>query len=153
MKRKDLKVILIYVLLIAGIVFFLSRMIGVGNSSQEPLTYDDVVRYFQTGEVKEFVVSPNNILTMKLQNDTELAYKLADVSIFYNDLREVIYEQIEAGTLQMVEYEPAKTRPIWLDLLPYLIVIALLIGVWIYMVNAANGKGGAGGREIGRAHV
>jgi hypothetical protein len=95
MKRKDLKVILIYVLLIAGIVFFLSHMIGGGSGAKEPLTYDDVVRYFVNGDVAEFNLSQKNILTMKLQNGTELSYKVADVSIFYNDLNEVILEQIE----------------------------------------------------------
>ena len=156
MKRKDLKVILIYVLLIAGIVFFLSRMIGVGNNAQDKPSYDDVLRYFMNGEVKEFELSESTrILKMKLQNDTELAYQVADVSIFYSDLDEVIREQIMDGTIQYAEYKPIKSRPIWLDLLPYLIVIALLVGVWIYMMNAANGKGGAGGRvgSFGKARV
>ncbi|MBR0443713.1 MAG: AAA family ATPase, partial [Clostridia bacterium] len=130
-------------------------MIGGGNGAKEPLTYDDVVRYFVNGEVAEFYLSQKNILSMKLQNGTELAYKLADVSIFYNDLDEVILEQIAQGTLQMVEYEPATSYPWWLSLLPYLIVIVLFIGVWIYMMNAANGKGGAAGRmnSFGKARV
>ena len=155
MKRKDLKVILIYVLLIAGIVFFLSHMIGGGNSAQEPLTYDDVVRYFTNGDVAEFHLSQKNILTMKLQNGTELSYKVADISIFYSDLNEVILEQISSGTLTRVEYEPVTTYPWWLSLLPYLIVIVLFIALWIYMMNAANGKGGAGGRMngFGKARV
>ena len=55
MKRKDLKVILIYAVMIIAIVFFLSRMFQ--NSAAEPITYDKVVQYFVDREVTEFVLS------------------------------------------------------------------------------------------------
>ncbi len=153
MKRKDLKVVLIYALLIVAIVFFLSRMFQSSQAEDIP-TYDDIVRYFVDGEVAEFELGNDNILTLKLDNGTELAYEIANLSIFHDHLGDIILEQMAAGELKG-EYETPKEYPIWLSFLPYLIVIALVIGLWIYMMNAANGKGGAGGRinSFGKARV
>ena len=153
MKRKDLKVVLIYALLIVAIIFFLSRMFQTSQVEDIP-TYDDIVRYFTTGEVAEFELSNDNILTLTLDNGTKLAYEIANLSIFHDHLGDIILEQMAAGELKG-EYEPPVEYPWWLSLLPYLIVIVLVIGLWIYMMNAAGGKGGAGGRmnSFGKARV
>ena len=68
MKRKDIKVVLIYAVLVAVIVFFLAHMFK--NSAAEPPTYDKVIQYFTNEEVTEFVLSDNNILTMTLKDGT-----------------------------------------------------------------------------------
>ena len=152
MKRKDLKVVLIYAILIIAIIFFLSRMFQSSQSEDIP-TYDDIVRYFTAGEVAEFELSNSNILKFKLDNGEELAYEIANVSIFYSDLGEVIRDQMAAGELKG-EYEPPMEYPWWLSLIPYLIVIALVIGLCVFMMNAANGKGGAGRmNSFGKARV
>ena len=81
MKRKDLKVVLIYAIQINAIIFFLSRMFQSSQSEDIP-PYDDIVRYFTAGEVAEFELSNSNILKFKLDNGEELAYEIANVSIF-----------------------------------------------------------------------
>jgi hypothetical protein len=58
MKRKDIKVILFYVLLIGLIVFFLAQMFQNSNAAENP-TYDKVVQYFTQGQVAEFNLSPD----------------------------------------------------------------------------------------------
>ena len=152
MKRKDFKVILIYVLLFAAIIFFLSNMFRQGGDAEE-IVYSDIVAYFQQGEVKEVYVSQDNLVTLTLQNDKEIAYRLADFSVFYYDLDELIQEQIANGTIQKVEYEPATIYPWWVDFLPYILVAVLLIGLVIYMTHAAS-KGGAGRvGSFGKARV
>ncbi len=148
MKRKDLKVVLIYVLLIAAIVFFLSRMFQ--NNTTEVPTYDDIVLYFVNGEVEEFNMSQNNILTMKLEDGREISYKVANLSIFHADLGDIIIEQIASGELKG-EYEPPTSLPWWLSLLPYILLIVLVIGAWVYYMHSmSSGKGNMGGGMGGR---
>ena len=142
MKNKDVKVILFYVLLIALIVFVLSHMFQKGSATELP-DYSDVVRYFKNGQVTEFTISSDNVLTMKLKDGKQITYEIANLSIFHADLGETIVQQIEDGTLKG-EYTPPKTYAWYWSLLPYVIIIALFIGLWIYMVNASMGKGGAG---------
>ncbi len=143
MKRKDLKVILIYAVMIIAIVFFLSHMFQ--NSAAKPATYDQVVQYFSKGEVAEFVLSNDNILTLTLNDEagTKVTYEVASLSLFHADLGELITQQMAAGTLKG-EYEPAGNSSIWLSLLPSIIIFVLLIGAVIYYVVSANKHGGAG---------
>ncbi len=152
MKKRDVKVILFYVFLIVITIVVLSQLFQ-RNNNAKPLTYDNVVQLFKNEEVAEFTLSQNNLLTMKLTNGTQVSYKLASLSIFHADLGEEITAQMAAGTLKG-EYEPATAVPWWLSLLPYLLVIVLLIGVWIYMASVMS-KGGAGGKinSFGKARV
>ena len=141
MKRKDLKVILIYAVMIIAIVFFLSRMFQ--NSAAEPITYDKVVQYFVDREVTEFVLSNDNILTMTLKDGRQVSYEIASLSLFHADLGQLITAQMGAGTLKG-EYEPAGNSSIWLSMLPSIIIFVLLIGAIIYYVVSVNKHGGAG---------
>ena len=143
MKRKDLKVILIYAVMIIAIVFFLSRMFQ--NSAAKPATYDQVVQYFSKGEVAEFVLGNDNVLTLTLNDEakTKVTYEVASLSLFHADLGELITQQMADGTLKG-EYEPAGNSSIWLSLLPSIIIFVLLIGAVIYYVVSVNKHGGAG---------
>ncbi len=151
MKRKDIKVILIYGLLIAAIVFFLAYMFK--NSAAEPPGYSDVVQYFTNEEVTEFVLSDNNILTLTLKDGSKLSYEIASLSLFHADLGELITQQMAAGTLKG-EYEPPSNSSVWLSLLPSLILTLLLVGAIIYYFVSVNKNGGAGkANSFGRAKV
>ena len=158
MKRKDLKVLITYVLLIGAIVFVLTQMFQ-SSTKVEPPMYDDVVRWFTAGEVEEFNLNATNLLTVKLTDGTEVSYQIANLSIFHADLGDIIAEQMAAGTLKG-EYEPPSTFPWWLSLLPYLLLIVAAIVVFVlFMKSMANGKtpgaGGIGGRmnSFGKARV
>ncbi|MBE6660703.1 MAG: ATP-dependent zinc metalloprotease FtsH [Ruminococcaceae bacterium] len=151
MKRKDIKVVLIYAVLVAVIVFFLAYMFK--NSAAEPPTYDKVIQYFTNEEVTEFVLSDNNILTMTLKDGTKVSYEVVSLSLFHADLGELITQQMAAGTLKG-EYEPPSNSSIWLSILPSLILTLLLVGAIIYYFVSMSKNGGAGkASSFGRARV
>ena len=107
MKRKDIKTLLLYVVIIVIIAVILAPMFD-GVGSQEIPQYDDVVKYFTDGEVTEFFISVDNILTMKLKNGDEVVYQIASLELFHRDLGELITQQMAQGSLKG-EYEPNTT--------------------------------------------
>ena len=150
MKRKDIKVVLFYAILIAVIFVFL--FYAFKSSAAEPPTYDQVVQYFTNEEVTEFVMSPNNVLTMTLKDGTKVTYEVASLSLFHADLGDLITQQMANGTLKG-EYKPAGNSSLWLSFLPTIIILVLLVGLFIYyMVSVGNGKGGKM-NSFGRARV
>ena len=153
MKRKDIKVFIFYAVLIVAIALLMSHMLGTANSA-EPLKYNDVVKLFADEEVTEFHLDPNNILTLTLKDGTQATYKIANLQIFHDNLGDLITQQMADGTL-VGEYQPAKVFPWWVSLLPYVLVIVLFVGLWIYMVRAsASGRGGPGKmNNFGKARV
>lgn len=79
-QRNIVRQIVFYVVAIVLIVAMIS-LLNTRGSSQDPLTYDDVLRYFQNEQVREVTISPKNIVTMKvLENGSEkiVSYKLRD---------------------------------------------------------------------------
>ena len=159
MKRKDIKTLLLYVVIIVIIAVILAPMFD-GVGSREIPQYDDVVKYFTDGEVTEFFISVDNILTMKLKNGDEVVYQIASLELFHRDLGELITQQMAAGTLKG-EYEP-NTTSLFATFLPLIIIGVIIVGlfIWYFASGAANagtgnGKGGPGGRmnSFGRARV
>ena len=158
MKRKDIKTLLIYAVIIGAIVLVLAPMFRGGGNAEVP-QYDDVVQYFTSGEVAEFYISVDNVLTMKLQSGKEVVYQIANLGLFHADLGEIITEQMAQGTLKG-EYEP-NTSSLLSTFLPLIIIGVLLIGLFIWYfasgaANAANNRGaGPGARmnSFGKARV
>ena len=159
MKRKDIKTLLLYVVIIVIIAVILAPMFD-GVGSQEIPQYDDVVKYFTDGEVTEFFISVDNILTMKLKNGDEVVYQIASLELFHRDLGELITQQMAQGSLKG-EYEP-NTTSLFATFLPLIIIGVIIVGlfIWYFASGAANagtgnGKGGPGGRmnSFGRARV
>ena len=105
MKRKDIKVVLFYAVLIAVILVFLVYVFK--SSAVEPPTYDKVVQYFTNEEVAEFEMSPSNVLTLTLKDGTKVTYKVASLSLFHADLGELITQQMADGIITKGEYKPA----------------------------------------------
>ena len=154
MKKSNLKLTIIYLVVIVAL--FVGLMLMFKSPNADKTTYDDIVNYFVKEEVTEFSISPSNELTIKLKDGKELTYKLASLSIFYEDLNEEIKAQITAGTLTKVEYEPAKQIPGWVMYIPMVIIIIAFVFFWLYIIKQMNGgKDGGPGRmnNFGRARV
>ncbi len=159
MKKSNIKVIVFYIILIAVIVIASASLL---NSVQnDGLSYLDVRELFENEKVSEFVVDGNNTLTMIVRTNKEgepeqlqrMTYKLRDLSIFYNDLNDLIVEQAKAGIISNYDFPPPTEIPWWVSFLPYLIVIALFILSWMYMINQTSGAGGSRMGGFGRSRA
>ncbi len=159
--KSNLKVIIFYIVLIAVIIFATASLFN--SASSDNVAYSDIIDYFRDERVKEFIVDGDNLLTMTvrvtLSDGKEglayVQYEMRDLSIFYSDLNELIQEQYAAGIIEAYDFPPPTEIPWWVSFLPYLIVIALFIFSWIYMVNQASGGKGSkiGGFGKSRARL
>ena len=141
--KKNLKHILFYFVLIVvliGVCVLIFRQ----PSSKDVTTYDDIVRYFTEEQVVKFSLDYNNDLTLELKDGKKIEYRIADISIFYNDLDEEIKSQINEGILTEVEYIPQKQYPAWLSYLPMILIVVALIVMYVIMTRQLSGSGGAG---------
>lgn len=139
--------LVILVLLLAGVSYVVSQ-----TTQVESVSYSDVYRYFQNGEVDEYKVE-NNTLTMHLRDKERLVtYDLGGAaSIWWDQLSETITQQMNDGTLKRVDYLTTEI-PWWANFVPYLILIVLLGAFWYFMMNKQSG-GGAGPMQFGKARA
>ena len=155
--KKPIKIAGFYILLIA--VILVATAFLWDSIPQDKPMYSDIVTMFQSEQVKEFTVDENNTLSMTvrvtLTDGTEgekyVTYKLRDINLFIHDLGELIDEQHEAGIITNYDYPAPHTLPSWVALLPYIILIVVLIGAFIFFINQVPGGKGSKIGSVGRA--
>ncbi|MBQ4151143.1 MAG: ATP-dependent zinc metalloprotease FtsH [Clostridia bacterium] len=148
--KKNFKVIIGYVLVIAVILYIGSTMLGIGMSEDDPV-YSDIIGYFRNGEVETFTISEENELTVTLKEKVEnteqnkkVYYILRDAGYFMSNIEEYITD---------MEYDIPGSKPAawWVSFLPYLIMMVVMIFFWVYITRQMSGGGKIG--NFGRARV
>ena len=146
MKRFGPRDILLYALL-ALMAFFAFSALRQLERSEEP-TYSQIRTYFVQNRVEYFTLEDNTLtLLLRGQDGGEpvrLTCQVADPAFFYEDMRELVNEQLEAGILKGFDYPPGVESSWWYGLIPYLVAAAVLCLVWYLMVRQRGGGGGGG---------
>ncbi|MBQ4090766.1 MAG: AAA family ATPase, partial [Clostridia bacterium] len=130
------------------------------SQQSESMRYNDVVKAFKGGEVIDFEIDKDNVLTMEFKKDSDSAkkwgttdaktgrvfaeYRLASISIFHADLGDDIEEQMAQGTLKG-EYVAPSQYSAWLSFIPIILVVIGMIVLYVFMSKQmSNGAGGGG---------
>ncbi len=146
MKRFGPRDILLYALL-ALMAFFAFSALRQLERSEEP-TYSQIRTYFVQNRVEYFTLEDNTLtLLLRGQDGGEpvrLTCQVADPAFFYEDMRELVNEQLEAGILKGFDYPPGVESSWWYGLIPYLVAAAVLCLFWYLMVRQRGGGGGGG---------
>ena len=164
--KKNFKSIIFYIVLILVIVLSVSAFFG--PTKEDPMVYSDIVAYFKTDSVVSFYVDEKYYLTMEVVDKesstydengivtafdeeklVEVGYQLRSLDLFHTDLEGYIANN---QNLDEYEYEPPTTLPWWVSILPYVLLIAVFIFLWIFTMNQSMGKGGKM-NSFGKARV
>ncbi|MBE6717696.1 MAG: ATP-dependent zinc metalloprotease FtsH [Ruminococcaceae bacterium] len=135
-----LKVIIFYVVLIGVLIISIASVLS--GSKSEDYTYGKIVELFKNEQVVKCNVGNDNVIYIQTTEGQKITYEVRDVSIFYNDLSDIILQQVEDGIITEFDYEPIQKTPWWLSFLPYIIVMILFAVLWIFVMNQATGRGG-----------
>ena len=140
LKRISAKDIVFYLI----VILLLSTTMSVlRNLGKEPdPTYAQIRLLFEQEKVSSFVVEENT-LTLTLrdvpEDEATVTYPLADFSVFYTDLHELIDQQWHAGIITDYDYPTGLVLPWWVDLIPYVILIAGFFLFWRLMAARQGG--------------
>ncbi|MBR3894855.1 MAG: ATP-dependent zinc metalloprotease FtsH [Clostridia bacterium] len=154
-KRSFLHEILFYIVILVAIVIVLSTLFNDANQ-KEPLTYDDILRYFDNKQVTEVIVTEDNklILTVMVEGSpTKVEYQLRSFDVFYYDLSSVINEQIKEGVITKYEPQPPTKIPVWVSWLPVILIVLVFVILYFVAMRQASGKGGGKFNSFGKARV
>ena len=155
-KRSKLFSVLIYALVFACVLLLCFSLFG-GPKVKE-VSYFEMCGLFRAEQVKSFVFD-DGVITMQLSKPmddgaTTVQHNLASLSLFHDDLGELIEHQRAAGILSEADsdYHPVKGTPWYLQLLPYAILMIILI-VAMYFLVARAGRGDSAAFKFGKANV
>ncbi len=169
--KKNFSVILFYILLIVGIFYLGSQIIGARQI--EDVGYSDIIDYLDSDLVQEFTISNQYYLTMKVYDTGDggnLTYdesgkitsktKYVGYQFDSSDAKERFLEKVDTDyyhaaskNLEKYNIESPVMLPWWVSLLPYVILIIFIIFIYSYVLNQAAGGKGSKINSFGKAKV
>lgn len=143
--------IVVIIILLATIFILLQK------NEKEDLQYSEIRRLFEQENVEYFSIEDDTlVLTLRepVNGSYSASYQIYSVSIFYEDLHELIDEQYEKGIIEDYDYSVGWQAPWWLSFLPYIIIFIVFGLLWYFMISRGMGGGGdKGAMRFGKART
>ena len=146
--KKNLKNVLLFIgipivlMVTVALVSFLNK----GTAEKK---YYEIVEMIKDNEISEYELNLySGQLTYTLRADgNKYRYTVADPSIFYNDINQAVTEinKENKGTDKIIKYNYERgNEGAWIaNLLPTVLIIAAMVGFWIFFMKRMNASMGA----------
>ncbi|WP_295130641.1 ATP-dependent zinc metalloprotease FtsH [Ruminococcus sp.] len=144
--RSLLIYLVVSICIITGLVYMLMRM----SSKTDEVQYSEVMGHFDRLEVAEFQLDlGSGELKYKLKEDleTELNYKVPNVSLFVNEVlggEEAVnyrkqYDAANPDDPLKYDLIPISDNSFWLNLIPTFLMLGVMIFFFVFMMRSAGG--------------
>lgn len=136
-KRRVISVILYTAILALLFAWIISAFVA----NTDGVTYSEVVKLLESGQVKSFRVVEDKIylkLNAPYQGSTDITAELSDADAFRREMWDVIQQQSENGTLESYHFKPEGEFSPYTLILPLLIVGLVLLIIWFILMSRAN---------------
>ena len=163
---KDKKIFrgpLIYIILIIAIVLVV-KFIGTtpASSSEKVKGYSEFMEMVKNDEISAIEVQGNDLTALKkgssyekkdLPNKYDYSVYVPSIIQFQQDIVEVTgSKNITDVSIDLV-YEAKPETSVWLQMLPYIILIGVVIIFWVWMMRQAQNAGGGSAMKFGKSKV
>lgn len=135
------------VLLFIGIpIVFIISILAVSQLSKSTVEtkYYEIVDMIKSNEISEYQLNlySGELIYTKRDDGKKYRYTIAEPSIFYNDVSEAVSKINEenAGTDKIIKYDyKSGGQAAWImNLLPTLIIIAVMVLFWVFIMKRMN---------------
>ncbi len=147
--NKNLRNVLLYIL-IPLILLGSIAAATFGSKKVSTAKYYEIVDMVVTNQISEYKLNlySGQLTYVKRADGKTYSYKVADPSIFYNDVNEIVMrineenrEKNPSMTIKM-DYESGSSTTWIIELLPTIILVVLMVVFWIFIMRRMNGMGG-----------
>ena len=158
MRRITPRDIALYLILFA-VVFYSVSYLQRADWEDGP-DYSQIRTYF-TQERVEYFTLKDNVLTLTLRDEggsdktSTFTYELARTDFFYNDMHQLIDQQLSDGILKGYDYPPGIENAWWYSLVGPVLMVAAA-GVFLFLIfrqRAAASGGPPGANHFGHART
>ncbi len=161
MKKRNITGFILAALSIFALIWGMWRMMP----TPKTLTYDQIVNLFEENKVKSYIINfDNNNLSLTLfEKDKEigsdkLSYTLPSITLFIEDVEPYLEAYNKGKPLeQRIQGDrlPATPTPWWFALLPTLLTIGVVVGLYIFVMKKMQDGGLGGGKvsSFGKAKI
>ena len=145
----------IYIVIIVAIILATQMLTPTVSKKIDELTYQELMEKVRDGEIQDMTIQDRNIVGR--YTDSTIPDELYPLQYDYKGVMPPSVEQFNRDLAAVtgsdnpedygfsLNYLPAEEPNYFLQMLPYLIPLALLLILWIVMMRRAQGATGAGG--------
>ncbi len=142
---KNLKNVLLYLgIPIVLIITIAAVMFGSGRTEEKK--YSDIIEMLYNYEISEINLNQysGELIYTTRADGVRHRYNVANVSIFYSDVSEFLQDNMQNHTDDpakaiVVDYKKGSGASWLASLLPTVLMIAVMIGFWVFMMRRMNG--------------
>ncbi len=134
--------LIVLVLVYVGLNFFFKE-----EADVKEVIFSEVLTMMEKGEVDSFVVQDDSSSTSGtaslikvITKQDKKEYDIYIPKVFESAYGKIILDKANEENIPIKTVKPVKT-PFWVSWVPMLILIAILVAVWFFVLN--NGQGGA----------
>ena len=141
---------IVFLLLLVAVFIFVAVILSDMMGPEEKFGYSDVIQLMKEDKIKTFTIDVEGYMTLETIEGKEYVFRLG-----YTPQVEHVHEWATVGdhkNLESYNFEEPVDRPWILEFLPYIILMLLLVGFFIYMVRQTSGRGGKM-NSFARAHA
>ena len=162
--KADIKSIIMLLVIVLAVVLGVSYFSN-DKDPEDEFVYSDLIELLEDDVVVSFVIDQNNVITVKSykytkengtivfeEKDGKKVVETSEYTFSYTTQVEEVLALAKANKAKenaiLTEYnvESMPETPWYVMYLPYVLVGALIIGLWIFMMRQASQAGGAAGR-------
>ena len=149
MRSSNLRIILLYVILVIVIIFIAGYFFD--QNKPEKVNYSDIIQYFHNDEVARFVIEENDELKLTLTDEAArragvpvVTYRLRNLALYINDLSDIAVEYKMDPTKNLEEFDILRAPDVawWVSIIPYLVILVVIVLIWVFFMNQTIGKSG-----------
>ena len=126
-----------------------------GGQRQQTMKYSEFIGYFENAQVSEFSIDLNNgNAQLKVDGQDEpVLYTIPYLTLFLSNVDDYIAlrDETHPDSPMVYDYDPPTDTPVWITMLPMLLVSVLLMGGLYYFMYMQSGGGKP--MSVGRARV
>ncbi len=159
--KSNFKILIFYGVLIAVILIATATLFG--SQPGDEVIYSEIYEDFYEENVKWFEIDSSNSLTYETKASTlangesapgiTKTFKLRDLDLFMEQFGAMIDEQLVSDTIDYYDIAEPKEIPWWISFMPYIILVVLGIGFWVFMISQTTGGKGGKIANFGKARA
>ncbi|MDL2233253.1 ATP-dependent zinc metalloprotease FtsH [Ruminococcaceae bacterium OttesenSCG-928-L11] len=138
----------IYLAILLVLLLGLTMLYSLNTSPVATYKYTDIIGYFQKNQVREFTLhlGTGDLLITKMDNGETgpISYKVPNVNLFLRDIHDDVmdYNKANPGNQIVADYKKPQEFPLWVSVLPSLLLIVFMVVFWVMMMRQTRGSGG-----------
>lgn len=141
--KKNNKSIIIYVLVIAALLFGVYYMYQSMLNQTAKVEYSAVVEKFKNNQITKFELDlgTGSLVYYEKNSNTAQTYNVPNVSLFIDVVDKYVVAYNEDPNKTPIEYNfiKAKDNTLWMSLLPVLLIAGIMIIFYIFFLRQAGG--------------